>query len=310
MTSPGRDSSSRPLRIATRGSPLALAQARSVAERLGARRPGPTVQLVVVRTAGDAAAEAPLERIGGQGAFVKEVQQAVLDGRADLAVHSAKDLPSLTPDGLVLACVPERADPRDALVGSTLAALGTGATVATGSVRRRAQLAWARPDLTFCELRGNIHTRIERARAAGAGVVAFAALVRLGLQGEADEVLDPSTLLPQVGQGALAVECRRHDEELLEALAEIDDPAAHRALRAERGFLGALGGGCTVPLGALASAAGAAGPVHLEAMLASADGRVLLRASGEGEDPEQLGAALAGELLDGAGGRAVLGWVP
>ena len=266
-----------------------------------------TVELVVVRTTGDEAADVPIDRLGGQGAFVKEVQVAVLDGRADLAVHSAKDLPALTPPGLVLACVPERADPRDALVGSTLAELPVGACVATGSVRRRAQLAWLRPDLTFSELRGNMRTRIERARAIGAGVVALAALARLGLEDEVDDVLDTGDMLPQVGQGALGVECRTDDEDLRVVLDGIDDPGAHRALDAERAFLAALGGGCTLPLGALARpVAGLGGRLRLEAMLASADGHVLLRSAGEGDDPAELGASLAAGLLDGAGGPPLL----
>lgn len=307
MGRPEQGAPLRSLRIATRGSPLALAQSRSVAARLEACRPGAAVDMVVVRTAGDLAADVPVSRLGGQGAFVKEVQAAVLDGRADLTVHSAKDLPSETPPGLVLACVPERADPRDALVGARLADLATGAPVATGSVRRRAQLAWLRPDLTFVELRGNMRTRIDKARAAGAGVVAYAALVRLGLEHEVSEVLDTGDMLPQVGQGALAVECRQDDDELIDLLTELDDPAAHRALAAERAFLGALGGGCSLPLAALARPIGELG-LAMEAMVATGDGRVLLRARHEGGDPERLGVSLAAELLDGAGGRLLEEW--
>ena len=307
MSSAGRGGALGPLRIATRGSPLALAQSRSVAERLEALSPGRSTETVVVRTAGDLAAEVPVDRLGGQGAFVKEVQVAVLDGRADLTVHSAKDLPSQTPDGLVLACVPERADPRDALVGRRLADLPTGAPVATGSVRRRAQLAWLRPDLTFVELRGNMRTRIDRSRAAGAGVVAYAALVRLGMEKEVCEVLEAGDMLPQVGQGALAVECREDDAELLALLAELDDDAAHRELRAERAYLAALGGGCTLPVAALARSAGA-GTLHMQAMLANAAGRVMLRAEDRDDDPEQLGRRLAAALLDGAGGRSLEEW--
>ncbi|MDE3087384.1 MAG: hydroxymethylbilane synthase, partial [Acidobacteriota bacterium] len=280
------------LRIATRGSPLARTQSESVAERLRAAGGAPLVgvELVVVRTTGDLRPADPVERLGGQGAFVKEVQEAVLDGRADLAVHSAKDLPGATPPGLVLACVPERADPRDALVGAALEALRPGATVATGSVRRRAQLAWWRPDLTFCELRGNMRTRLERSAAAGAGVLALAGLARLGLDGEVAEVLEPSVMLPQVAQGALAVECREDDAGLRALLAGIDDADAHRAVRAERAFLGALGGGCSLPLGALAvPEAPGAGSLRMEALLASRDGRVLLRDAGRGRDPEALG---------------------
>jgi hydroxymethylbilane synthase len=303
---PPQTAGARPLRLATRGSPLALVQSAAVARRLEAAGAG-GVEVVVVRTSGDLAAKEPLARLAGQGIFVKEVQLAVLEGRADLAVHSAKDLPSQSPPGLVLACVPERADPRDALVGSTLAALPTGATVATGSVRRRAQLAWLRPDLRFVELRGNMRTRIDRSRAAGAGVVALAALVRLGLEAEVSQVLDQRDMLPQVGQGALAVECRRDDQWLRRLLAAVDDADAHRAVAAERAFLQALGGGCALPAGALARPA-AGGALHMEAMLATSDGHHLLRCSAQGGDPVSLGGGLAEALLDGAGGRQLEEW--
>ena len=299
------------LRIATRASPLALAQSQSVADRLVAAGAGGLagVELLRVRTTGDLRPAEPVERLGGQGAFVKEVQQAVLDGRADLAVHSAKDLPATTPPGLVLASVPERADPRDALVGGTLETLRPGATVATGSVRRRAQLAWLRPDLTFTELRGNMRTRLDRAATAGAGVLALAGLARLGLDGEVAEVLEPSVMLPQVAQGALAVECREDDEGLRALLATIDDEAAHRAVRAERAFLGALGAGCSLPLAALAVPDGDdGGGLRMEARLATRDGRVLLRAAGRGRAPEALGIELAGLLLDDAGGGQLEEW--
>jgi hydroxymethylbilane synthase len=299
------------LRLATRGSPLARWQAQHVADLLAALPGAPPCRTVVVRTTGDALAEVPVAQLGGQGAFVKEVQSAVLDGRADLAVHSAKDLPSATPPGLVLASVPERADPRDALVGARLDDLGSGATVATGSARRRAQLAWLRPDLTFCDLRGNMATRIERARRVGAGVVALAALERLGLAGEVAEVLDPGTMLPQVGQGALAVECRADDQEVLGLLSALDDAAAHAELSAERAFLAALGGGCTLPLGALARRLGGADggdDVEMEGMLASRDGRIVLRRRRRGSDPGELGRRLADELLDGCGGRSLDDW--
>lgn len=273
----------------------------------------PAIDTVVVRTTGDRLADVPIERIGGQGAFVKEVQVAVLDGRADLAVHSAKDLPSVTPPGLVLACVPERVDPRDALVGRRLDELGCGAAVATGSVRRRAQLAWLRPDLSFVELRGNMDTRLARAEAIGAGVLALAALERLGLAAHVAEALDPGLVLPQVGQGALAVECRVDDEELRRMLAAVDDVGAHRCVTAERAFLAALGGGCTLPVGALAVPAPGAGDVaegrlSLQGILASRDGHVLLRATVEGDDPHALGTRLAAQLLDDAGGRGLDDW--
>jgi hydroxymethylbilane synthase len=310
VTPIGGEGERRTFRLATRGSPLALWQARRVADLLRALPGAPQCEPVVVQTTGDALADVPVAQIGGQGAFVKEVQLAVLDGRADLAVHSAKDLPAQTPPGLVLACVPERADPRDALVGSSLEALGTGAMVATGSVRRRAQLAWLRPDLTFCDLRGNMATRLERAQQVGVGVLALAALERLGLTGHVAEVLDPRTLLPQVGQGALAVECRDGDHVVRELLGAVDDPAAHGAVRAERAFLGALGGGCTLPLGALAVLADDGARLALDGFLASRDGRILLRraVTGPATEPEALGRELSRVLLDDCGGRSLDDW--
>ena len=185
-----------------------------------------------MQTTGDALADVPVAQLGGQGAFVKEVQLAVLDGRADLAVHSAKDLPvddAARPGAGVRPRA--RRSPRRAGRVARSRTCRTGATVATGSVRRRAQLAWLRPDLTFCDLRGNMATRLERAREVGAGVLALAALERLGLTAQVAEVLDPRTLLPQVGQGALAVECRAGDRAVLELLAAVDDPVAHAAVR-------------------------------------------------------------------------------
>src|SRR5215207_7630742 len=191
------------LRAATRGSRLARAQTDLVADMLGVE-----VQAVVVDTQGDRQTDVPIWELGGRGVFVKEVQAAVLDGRADFAVHSAKDLPSSTPEGLCLACVPQRADARDALVGQRFDALVPGARVGTGSVRRRAQLAWLRPDLTFGGLRGNMETRLSKASDFAAIVVAAAALDRLGRSSEITEVLPTEVMIPQVGQGALAVECR------------------------------------------------------------------------------------------------------
>ena len=306
----------RPLRLATRGSPLALRQAEMVSSLLVGAVPSLSVELVVVRTRGDRQADVPLARIGGQGVFVKEVQSAVLDGQADVAVHSAKDLPSATPDELVIAAVPPRADPRDSLVGSGLADLAPGARVATGSARRRAQIANLRPDLTFVELRGNIGTRLARATdgTVDAVVVAQAALDRLGWSDRAVEILSPTALLPQVGQGSLALECLGAADEVLALLAPLDDGPSHRALVAERSLLAAVGGSCTLPIGAWAeptdgSPSGAAGgAMRLHAMIASADGRVLVRTHRLGSDPGPLGVALAGQLLDGCGGRSVPGW--
>ena len=310
MTPISGEGEGRVLRLATRGSPLALWQTRRVGDLIAGLPGAPSCEPVVVHTTGDALADVPVSQLGAQGAFVKEVQLAVLEGRADLAVHSAKDLPSTTPPGLVLACVPERADPRDAMVGCSLEDLPTGATVATGSVRRRAQLAWLRPDLTFCDLRGNMATRLQRARQVGAGVLALAALERLDLSAHVTEVLDPRTLLPQVGQGALAVECRRGDHAVFETLAAVDDPVSHAAVLAERAFLAALGGGCTLPLGALAVPLDGGARLAIDGILASRDGRILLRRQviGPASEPEALGTELSRALLDDCGGRWLDDW--
>ncbi len=295
---------SAPLRLATRGSALARWQAAEVARLLREVDPDRGVELVVVATTGDRRQDVPVWQMGGQGVFVKEVQAAVLEGRADAAVHSAKDLPSRTEPGLVLAAIPKRADPRDVLVGSTLAGLGPGALVATGSVRRRAQLAWLRPDLTFAGLRGNIATRLDRVPTRGAVVMAMAALERLGLAARASEVLDVSVMLPQVGQGAIGVRV----------------PGGRRSH--------ARGAGCDrrprVP-GVRGNGAGLSGPPrrrmrsagrglrrgpgrrhHVEGLLASPDGRVLLRGARTGPSPS-IGADLAESLLASGGADLMAG---
>jgi hydroxymethylbilane synthase len=291
------------IRIATRGSALARWQA----ERVGALLAQP-VEYVLISTTGDRDQRADLHSIGGTGVFTKEVQQAVLEGHADVAVHSAKDLPSETPAGLVLAAVPERGDPRDALVGSKLDDLPTGARVGTGSVRRRAQLAAARPDLVFAPLRGNIETRLRKRADEGhhAVVVAVAALERLGLMDQVSEVLDIAVLLPQAAQGALGVECRADDAETASRLSAIDDPVAHCEVRVERAFLAELGGGCSLPCGALARFEPDTGEIVLDALLASLDGNIVLRTRVIGSDPVEVGAEAARDVLDGKGGRGLL----
>ena len=237
------------LRLATRGSPQARTQAQIVADAITAATGEPT-ELVLVETTGDRKQTVPLHTIGGQGVFVKEVQQAVLDGRADAAVHSAKDLPSATPADLCLAAFCTRRDAADALIGCTLGGLTAGAVVATGSVRRRAQLAEVRPDLEFVELRGNIARRLEKIPPGGAIVMAVAALEVLGMTDRIAERLDPTVFVPAVGQGCVAVECRADDASTAEMLAGIDDPATRFAVSTERAFLAELGAGCTLPLGA------------------------------------------------------------
>jgi len=191
-----------------------------------------------------------LHTIGGQGVFVKEIQQAVLDGRADIAVHSAKDLPSDTPHGLVIGAFCERRDPADGLIGSTLSGLRNGATVSTGSVRRRAQLATERPDLSFVELRGNIARRLEQVPEGGAIVMAVAALEVLGMTEVIAERFDPARFVPAVGQGCVAVECRAADVATAASLATIDHAATRHAVVVERAFLRELGSGCSLPVGA------------------------------------------------------------
>jgi len=300
-----------PLRAATRGSTLARVQTSTVADLLAAAG-GPGVEPVVVDTAGDRRLDVPINELGGQGVFVKEVQAAVLDGRADIAVHSAKDLPSTAAEGLVIAAVPLRGDPRDALVGGTLAGLPTGARIGTGSVRRRAQLAWLRPDLTFAGLRGNMETRLAKASNFDAIVVAAAALRRLGRSAEISEVLDPELMVPQVGQGALAVECRADDQVTRDLLAVLDHGPSRRAVEAERAFLREVGGSCDLPVGAYAVVADpdpgtdGGGTIRMEGMLATGDGRIVLRHRGEGGDPEELGRRVARYLLDDAGGSDLL----
>lgn len=307
------------LALATRGSALARWQADHVAALLiqAAASDGTelVVDQVVIETTADQRLDIPIWEMGGKGVFVKQIQAAVLDGRARLAVHSGKDLPAVTHPDLVIGAVPRRADPRDVLIGSTLADLAPGAPVATGSVRRRAQLASLRPDLTFRELRGNIARRLERIPAGGAIVMARAALDRLELTpapGRPHDVLEPSVMLPQVAQGALAIECRADDGEALELLGRIEDADSRATFDAERGFLAELGGDCDLPAAAFATIDPVAAPtgdrprIRLEALIASLDGHTVVRATRSGSDPAALGASIARHLLDDCGGADLL----
>lgn len=294
------------LRLATRRSPLALVQAESVRARLAAR--GVESTLVHVQTSGDRERHVPLAVLGGLGVFAIEIQRAVASGDADVAVHSAKDLPSDTPEDLVLAGVPERRDPADVLVGRALAGLGPGATVATGSPRRRALLLERRPDLRVVDLRGNMASRLGAVGHGGvdAVVTAAAALDRLGALDRVAERLDPAWFVPQVGQGALALEVRCGDHATLELVAAISDDNALTALRAERAFLRELGAGCSIPAGAHASVH--RGRLTLVGVMIALDGSRSVRSSVEGRDPEALGAALARGLRDDEGGGSLPGW--
>ncbi len=295
------------VRIATRGSDLALAQARAMAARveqvLGVRS-----ELVIVQTSGDRLQERPLQALGGKGLFVKEIEEALLAHRADLAVHSAKDLPAATPPGLALVAWPERADPTDALVcrkrGGRLDTLPRGARVGTGSVRRAAQLRALRPDLEVVPLRGNVPTRLRKLDELGldAVVLASAGLLRLGLADRIDERLHPGRFLPALAQGILALEARAEDP-LARQLAMLDDPEAACAAAAERSFLRRLEGDCAVPLAGIAIRE--AGRVRMRGLVASLDGRRLARGEGEALAPADAGAAAAEAVLRD-GGAAIL----
>jgi hydroxymethylbilane synthase len=288
------------IRIASRGSRLALWQANKIGELLGEE-----YEIVEVATTGDVHKDATIEELGGIGAFAKEVQIAVLENRADVAVHSAKDLPSLTPDGLTLAAVPLRGDVRDVIIGSTLEELPYGARVGTGAQRRRAQLWSRRPDLQFEELRGNIDTRLEKAQQFDAVVLAHVALQRLNKDDVVSEILPVHMMLPAVAQGALAVEARSDDDETIAKLAKINNVDAFRCVTAERAFLETLGGGCTIPCGAFATPVDA-DTIWLRTMLAEPRGRKVIRVEQKGSDPRGLGIAVAKELLEEKGGFEIM----
>lgn len=295
------------LRVATRRSPLALVQAALVQRRLIEQ--GIESELILVDTRGDRDAQTDLATLGGQGVFAVEIQRAVLAGEADVAVHSAKDLPSITPDGLVLASVPERLDASDVLVGRSLAGLGPGATVATGSPRRRALLLERRPDLQIVPLRGNMATRLAKVGTDGvdAIVAARAALERLEELDAVSERLDPTWFVPQVGQGALALEARADDPTTGVALAAISDPLALFCVTAERAFLAELGAGCSIPAGAYGALEGET--LTLRGVMLEPDGTTSVRAELSGNDPHELGTRLARHLRDDLGGGAFVAGV-
>ena len=296
------------LRLGTRRSALATAQSTIVADQLRSRL-GRDVELVEITTEGDTSA-APLAQLGGTGVFVSALRDALLDGRVDLAVHSLKDLPTAPCDGIALAAVPLREDPRDVVVardGLTLGELPAGSTIGTGSPRRVAQLQALGLGLEVLDIRGNVDTRIGKVRSGeyDAVVLARAGLARLGRLDEATEVLDPLQLLPAPGQGALAVECRADDTDLVAALATLEDPRSRAAVDAERAVLATLEGGCSAPIGALAEVVeGDDGDeLWVRAVALSRDGTLTVRmsASGDPADAVGVGTRLAKEMLaDGA----------
>jgi hydroxymethylbilane synthase len=299
--------SSGAVRVATRGSLLARTQSGLVAAALRERLDRP-VELVEVRTQGDADQRTPLAELGGVGVFVTAVREAVLRGEADVAVHSLKDLPTAAAPGLRLAAVPVREDVRDVLVardGGTVATLPVGARVGTGSPRRAAQLLALRPDLDVVAVRGNVDTRLRKVSEGDldAVVLAHAGLARLDRLDAVTEVLEPAQMLPAPGQGALAVECRdvEDDVALLDALRDLDDAASRAAVTAERSLLAALEAGCSAPVGAHATVTSQDGDVlvHLTGSVVSPDGRTQVRESvtGPAGDAEQVGRRLASDLL-------------
>src|SRR5512138_1464458 len=297
------------IRIATRRSPLAKWQANHVSALLRGNEPGLEVRLHEVVTRGDKILDVPLADVGGKGLFVKEIEDALLAGAAEIAVHSMKDLPALLAEGLVVGAVPEREDPRDALCSprwKTLSALPKGAKVGTSSLRRVAQLKALRPDLEMHMVRGNVETRLRKAsETLDAVVLAYAGLRRLGLAEHATHVFSPEEMLPAVAQGALALEARRDDAATLARLAKLEDPTTRVRTEAERGFLARIEGGCQVPIAGHATVEG--GTVRLRALVASLDGKDVIRAERRGPTAEAraLGVAVAEELL-GRGADAIL----
>ena len=290
---------------------MALWQASYVAEAIKKEHPSYCVELRELTTKGDRILDAPLAKIGGKGLFTKELEQAMLDGAVDLAVHSLKDMPTEVPDGLVIGAITTRLDPGDAFVSAHYAAvedLPVGARVGTSSLRRRAQLLAVRPDLTICDLRGNVNTRLAKLDAGefDAIVLAAAGLKRLGFERRIRSILPRSVMLPAVGQGALAIECRAGDATILSTIAFLRDAGMTTAAQAERAFLRRVEGGCQIPVGVYAEV-DADGQISIDAMIASVDGQRICRsdAYGAGEQAEALGTALAEELLD-AGGREIL----
>ncbi len=295
------------LKIATRQSPLALWQAEHIRARLEAMHADLKVELVTFVTQGDKILDTPLAKIGGKGLFVKELEEALLDGRADLAVHSMKDVPMALPEGLTLAVICEREDPLDAFVSNTynsFAELPHGAKVGTSSLRRKCQILKQRPDLEIIDLRGNVGTRLSKLDAGlyDAIILASAGLKRLGLADRIRHTLQLEISLPAVGQGALGLECRAADQAVLDLILPLLHDETDICVRAERAFNAYLEGGCQVPIAGYASLS--QGQLHIEGRVGSVDGATLLKVELKGapEQAEQLGETLAQKLLEqGAG---------
>lgn len=289
--------------IASRPSQLARWQAGRVMDQLRAAWPERDFAVRVIETKGDRVLDRPLPEIGGKGLFTLELEEALLAGKVHAAVHSLKDLPVESSPGLTVGSVPRRADPRDVLItrsGRTLKELPEGARMGTSSLRRRAQLMLMRPDLEILSLRGNVPTRVKKAHDGELGydgiVLAAAGLTRLGLEEEITAYFSLEEMLPAPAQGALAVQCREDREDLLALFAAIEHEPTRRAVRAERIFLQALGGGCAVPVAAFGEAGG--GGIQLTGLVAEVNGGKVIRVEGAGKDPEELGARLAARAVE------------
>lgn len=298
------------VRVATRGSLLALTQTGWVADRLREANPGVAFELQIFKTVGDKVLDVALSQIGGKGLFTKELEDALLDGRADIAVHSLKDMPTELPEGLMLGCVPQREDPRDVLItvdGTKFADLAPGTVVGTSSLRRLAQLRARRSDLEFIPIRGNIDTRLRKLQEgqAGALVMAAAGMHRAGFTDRITEYFAPEVCLPAPGQGALAIEIRQGDGQIQEIVSRLHNPESAMLVEAERTVLARLQGGCQVPIGA--HAVYDRGRIHLEGLIASTDGAQVIRYAAEGPEDgaRALGEQVASWLM-AHGGEAIL----
>jgi hydroxymethylbilane synthase len=290
------------LRIGTRGSKLALTQSEWVKKKIEGKHPHAQVQLVRIKTTGDKILDSPLAKIGGKGLFVKEIEEALLNKRVDLAVHSMKDVPAALPEGLILATFPEREDPHDAFVSiecPNLDQLPQGARVGTGSLRRAAQLLHIRPDLELLPLRGNVDTRLRKLEAGEfqAIILAAAGMRRLGFEGRISQLLSTEQILPAIGQGALGLEVRHDDDETIGLINFLNDEKTQVTVKAERAFLKELEGGCQVPMAAFSRLNG--GRLDLEGLVAELDGSKIIRdrITGARNEAEDMGIRLARRIL-------------
>jgi hydroxymethylbilane synthase len=290
------------IRIGTRASALALWQAEWVKAELEKKYPGMTVSLTKIKTTGDKILDVPLAQVGGKGLFVKEIEEAMLEGEIDIAVHSMKDVPTFFPDGLHLSCITKREDPRDALLtrnNVTFNNLPKGANVGTSSLRRQAQLMHVRPDFVIHQLRGNVDTRLRKLKEGqfDAIILAAAGVKRLGLADNVSEYIDPEISLPAIGQGALGIECRVDDRELNDLIAFFNHAETRTCVTGERALLRRLEGGCQVPIACYGQIKG--GALHLTGLVGSVDGKRIIKDSLEGapEKAEKLGVTLAEKLL-------------